>query len=126
MFCKKGVLKNIAKITGKHLRQSLFFNKVAACNFIKNKTPPQVFSCEFSEVFKNTFFDRTPLVAASLISFDFSLVATVLFHVVHKFTSLQNYSCITFSIFVFQPQFLKAVAGNKKISFLQLDNFWIK
>ena len=25
---KKGVLRNFAKITGKHLRQSLFFNKL--------------------------------------------------------------------------------------------------
>ena len=29
MFCKKGVLRNFAKFTAKHLRQSLFFNKVA-------------------------------------------------------------------------------------------------
>ena len=29
VFCKKGVLRNIAKLTGKHLCQSLFFNKVA-------------------------------------------------------------------------------------------------
>ena len=29
LFCKKGVLKNFAKFTGKHLWQSLFFNKVA-------------------------------------------------------------------------------------------------
>ena len=29
VFCKKGVLKNFAKCTGKHLSQSLFFNKVA-------------------------------------------------------------------------------------------------
>ena len=28
MFCKKGVLRNFTKITGKHLCQSLFFNKV--------------------------------------------------------------------------------------------------
>ena len=28
VFCKKGVLKNFAKFTGKHLCQSLFFNKV--------------------------------------------------------------------------------------------------
>ena len=27
MFCKKGVLRNFAKFTGKHLCQSLFFNK---------------------------------------------------------------------------------------------------
>ena len=34
VFCKKGVLRNFAKFTGKHLCQSLFFNKVAgaACN----------------------------------------------------------------------------------------------
>ena len=29
VFCKKGVLKNFAKFTGKHLCQRLFFNKVA-------------------------------------------------------------------------------------------------
>ena len=28
VFCKKGVLKNFAKFTGKHLYRSLFFNKV--------------------------------------------------------------------------------------------------
>ena len=27
VFCKKGVLRNLAKFTGKHLCQSLFFNK---------------------------------------------------------------------------------------------------
>ena len=29
VFCKKGVLRNFAKFTGKHLCYSLFFNKVA-------------------------------------------------------------------------------------------------
>ena len=29
VFCKKGVLENFAKFTGKHLCQSLFFNKVS-------------------------------------------------------------------------------------------------
>ena len=29
MFCKKGVLRNFAKFTGKHMCQRLFFNKVA-------------------------------------------------------------------------------------------------
>ena len=67
VFCKKGVLRNFTKFTGKHLCQSLFFNKVAgqACNFIKKETLAQVFSCEFCEISKNTFFYRTPLVAAS-------------------------------------------------------------
>ena len=67
VFCKKGVLKNFAKFTGKHLCQSLFFNKVAggACNFIEKETLVQVFSCEFCEISKNTFSDRIPLVGAS-------------------------------------------------------------
>ena len=29
VFCEKAVLRNFAKLTGKHLCQSLFFNKVA-------------------------------------------------------------------------------------------------
>ena len=47
VFCEKGVLRNFAKVTGKHLCQSLFFNNVAgaACNFIKKETLAQVFSC---------------------------------------------------------------------------------
>ena len=32
VFCRKGVLSNFAKFTGKHLCQSLFFNKVADLN----------------------------------------------------------------------------------------------
>ena len=35
------------------------------CNIIKTETLGQVFSCEFCEIFKNTFFYRTSLVAAS-------------------------------------------------------------
>ena len=31
------------------------------CNFIKKETLAQVFSCEFCEISKNTFFFRTPL-----------------------------------------------------------------
>ena len=53
VFCKKDVLRNFAKFTG--------FIK----NFIKKETLAQVFSCEFYEISKNTFFHRTPRVAAS-------------------------------------------------------------
>ena len=67
----KGVLRNFAKFTGKHLCQSLFFNKVAglmpeACNFIKKTNLAQVFSCESCEISMNTFCRRTPPVAASV------------------------------------------------------------
>ena len=46
---KKGAPRNFGKVTGKHLCQGLFFNKVAgqACIFIKKETLAQVFSCEF-------------------------------------------------------------------------------
>ena len=38
VFYKKGVLKNFTKFTGKHLCQSLFFNKVAGqCDTCLNK-----------------------------------------------------------------------------------------
>ena len=35
------------------------------CNFIEKETLAHVFSCEFCEISKKTFFHRTPLVAAS-------------------------------------------------------------
>ena len=59
MFCKKGVFRNFAKFTGKHLCQSHF------CLHIKKETLAQVLSCEFYEISKNTFLYRTPLVAVS-------------------------------------------------------------
>ena len=67
VFCEKGVLRNFAKFIGKHLCQSLFFNKIAglARNFIKKETLVQVFFCKFCEISKNTLSHRTPLVAAS-------------------------------------------------------------
>ena len=64
----KNVFRNFAKFTGKQLCQSPFYNKVAglACNFMKKEILAQAFSCKFCEISKNTFYQRTPLVAASL------------------------------------------------------------
>ena len=50
----KGVFRNFAKLTGKHLCQSLFFNNVAG--LIKKETLAKVFSCELYEISKDTFF----------------------------------------------------------------------
>ena len=64
------VLKNVTKFTGKKVCQSLFFNKVAGLRpaaLLKKETLAQVFSCEFCDIFKNTFFHRRPLVAASTL-----------------------------------------------------------
>ena len=43
-----------------------FLIKFQAWNFIKNESLAQVFSCEFCEISKNTFFYGTPPVADSL------------------------------------------------------------
>ena len=68
VLCKKGVLRNFEKFIGKHLYQSLFFNKVAglrSATLLKKETLVQVFSCEFCEIAKNTFLHRATLVVAS-------------------------------------------------------------
>ena len=44
---------------------------VKDCNLIKKETQAQVFSCKFCEIFKNTFFRRTPPVATSECYFPF-------------------------------------------------------
>ena len=42
--CKKSVLENFVKFTGKHLRWSIFFNKVAGtCNLLKRDSDASVF-----------------------------------------------------------------------------------
>ena len=56
---KKGVLKNFAKFIGKHQSEAL--------NFIKKEALEHALSCEFCEIFNNTFFHRTPPLAVSLI-----------------------------------------------------------
>ena len=58
VFCKKSVLKNFAKFTGKHLCQRLFLIKLQALayNPIKTESLLQAFfSCEFCEIFQNNF-----------------------------------------------------------------------
>ena len=52
---KKGFLKNFAKFIGKHLCQSLVFNKVDSSATLLKKRLAQVFSYEFCEIFKNIF-----------------------------------------------------------------------
>ena len=62
---KKVFLETFAKSTGKHLCQSLFFNKVAGLKpvtLFKKEALAQVFSCAFFK--KTPFFYRTPPVAA--------------------------------------------------------------
>ena len=56
---RKAILRNFANFTGKHLCKSLFFNKVSGlrpATLLKKETLAHVSSCEFCEIFRNTFF----------------------------------------------------------------------
>ena len=69
VFCKKRILTNFAKFTGKHLCQSLFFNKVAglrSATLLKKEILTQVFSCEFFKISKDTFFTEQLRTTASV------------------------------------------------------------
>ena len=51
MFYKKSVLRDFAKLTGKHLCQSLFFNEV-----LKNRLWDRCFSVNFAKLLRTPFF----------------------------------------------------------------------
>ena len=50
-----------------------------AWNFIKKESLTQMFSCEISKIFKNTFFYRTPAAVASFMTSNIYLKLTVVF-----------------------------------------------
>ena len=56
VFCKKAVLRDFTKFTGKPLCQSLFINKVAVqgWQYYLKRDPAAGVSCEFCELWKNT------------------------------------------------------------------------
>ena len=59
MFCKKGVLRNFAKFTGKHLCQSLSFNKVAGLRpvtLLKKRLWHRCFPVNFVKYLRTPFF----------------------------------------------------------------------
>ena len=70
VFCEKGVLKNFTKVTGKHLCQSLFFNKVAdlrPATLLKKRLWNRCFPVNFVKFLRTPIFFRTPMVAASIL-----------------------------------------------------------
>ena len=63
VFCKKGVLVNFTKFTGKHLCWSLFFNKVAVLrpeSLLKNRLQHRCFTLNLINFFKNPFLKEHP------------------------------------------------------------------
>ena len=67
MFCKKGVLNNFARLTGKQLWR-IFFKY--SCNldvfFIKNGIPAQVFPCEVYEILGTPFYITPPATSSEM------------------------------------------------------------
>ena len=57
VFCKKGVLRNFAKSTGKHLCQKLFFNKIAT--LLKKSLWHRCFPVNFEQFLKKPFLQDT-------------------------------------------------------------------
>ena len=63
VFCRRGILRNFAKFTGKNLCQSLFFNKVAdlrPATLLKKKLWHRCFPADFAK------FLRTPICTEHL------------------------------------------------------------
>ena len=71
VFCTKKVFLKISKIPQEYscARTSLLIKFQVAWNFIKKEALSQVLSCEFSEIFKNTFFTEHVWSAASLLMY---------------------------------------------------------
>ena len=77
------VLNRLRKINRKISCWGVFLTKLQPSNFqfatlIKEEAPAQVLSCEFWEVFKNTFFIKhlcvTPSVTLTLLKYDFQFI----------------------------------------------------
>ena len=63
---KKGFLEISPNLQENTCARVSFFKKVVGlrpATFFKKETVAQVFSCEFGEIFTNTFFKKTPPVA---------------------------------------------------------------
>ena len=66
---KKGVLENFAKLTGKHLCQNLFFNKVAGirpATLLKKRPWHRCFPTNFAKFLGTTFFTEHIWMTASI------------------------------------------------------------
>ena len=59
VVCRKGILRNFAKLTGKSLCL-IMLEALGLQFYLRRKTLVQVFSCAFCEISKNTFLQNTP------------------------------------------------------------------
>ena len=98
------------------------FSQPEACNFIKEGTLTQVFSCEFCEISKNTFFTEHILATASVMSL-------VSFFTPWKHLKIKGFLIISGGIE--KDQWLKWVnekskRKKKEVVFLQNSSGWLR
>ena len=100
VFCKKGVLRNLGKLTGKHLCQSLFFKKVTGlATFLKMRLWHRCFPVIFVKFLRPPLF--TEHLRWLLLSMS-SLEAT--------------YMCIVYCVlYWFCSHFIKIICKHKKL-----------
>ena len=69
IFFKIGFLKNFTIFPAKQLCRSYFLIKLQASRsaILLKETPTQVFSCEYCEIFMNTYFEEHLQTAASVL-----------------------------------------------------------
>ena len=98
VFYTKRVIRNFAKLSGKHLSQSHFFNKVARLRpttLLKKRLWRRCFSVKFEKFLRTPFCYRTPLVAS----------LEWCFHILNKesikLSQFFDSSCISLSFFFY-------------------------
>ena len=93
VLCKKGVLSNFAKFTGKHMSPSLFFNKVAGlrpATLLKKRLWQRCFLVNFAK------FLRTPFLIEHLRWLLLYLMLIVLLQFENKILSIKIYEYVCF------------------------------
>ena len=108
MFYKIGFLKNFGKLTGKHLCQKFFLEKVAhhlSCNFIKKRLQHRCFTVNFVKLPKALL--RTASATAS------NFISTLLTLRLHK-THIYVFPALLFFL-VFLSHFMFLIDARKQL-----------
>ena len=59
VFCRNGILSNLAKFTGKHLCQSLYFDKVGPATILKKSLWHRCVPVNFAKFLRTPFLQKT-------------------------------------------------------------------
>ena len=103
---KKVFIKNFTKIIGNTCVSVSFLMKPEACNFIKKETPTKIFSCQFCESFKNTFFTKHFKTASSFCNSSHTFILQKCFiylfkpNLLEKLTKAHNFAIFLFCKYI--------------------------